>query len=320
MEKGASPATADRSRLAQSFRRVWKTYTVIQSLMRQMRHAILSLVLRVMDRRSKVHQQHYDASIKMVQLVEADCRFTVQKVSAAQKVYLNRNQGLYDADELKYITYYLDTMLYKLQLSCLSIEQLWAAHDAPVHASLLEVIDNSISELSLNDNELFYQSYLLEQFLFQSRSYLDIAMLYITWILGSGNPGKMSKDKFLKAVRRTKKSEFQCKADAVWKYFECQVFSQQKNMQYADSPNWGTLLQSLRDKIAHRDRIRLSTNSEERIRNDILLNYPTLQGLTYESFAQTIENGMYELIRDLFPILYDLEWQAGPYREGMFDT
>ena len=54
--------------------------------------------------------------------------------------------------------------------------------------------------------------------------------------------------------------------------------------------------------------------------HDILLDIPTLKDMTYEKFGQTIENGMYELIRDMFPILYDLEWQPGPYREGMFES
>ena len=53
--------------------------------------------------------------------------------------------------------------------------------------------------------------------------------------------------------------------------------------------------------------------------HEILLDFPTIRDLTCDRFCQAMENGMYELIRDLFPILYDLEWQAGPYKEGMFD-
>ena len=268
----------------------------------------------------KQNNKYYKVTIELVQKAQKDMEPTVVKVTQAQEAYLQRNNEIYTQDEMETIRYFLDAFLYKYQIANYSLEQLWVMRDAKVEGNILDIVRNTIVSLELTEDEVFLQSHYLEQFLFQSRSCLDFFMLYITKILRTRHVLNMSVDKFYTALS-TANPEVLCKkADTIDNYFREHVFSAEKNVQFALTPNWGELLRSLRDRIAHRDRINISKNSRDRILNDILLAMPTLQNMTYEKFCQTIENGMYEMIRDLFPVVYDLEWKAGPYREGMFEN
>jgi hypothetical protein len=79
-------------------------------------------------------------------------------------------------------------------------------------------------------------------------------------------------------------------------------------------------LVSLRDKVAHRDRVRPTFKGVETLPTGELFDWPTIQGVTYDRFCQTMKNGLFEMLRELFPLLYEREWIAGPYRPGMFET
>lgn len=258
--------------------------------------------------------------MELAKKAQKDMEFTVRKTAEAQEVYLRKNSGIYTEDEIANIRYFLDALLYKYQLANYSLEQLWVIRDVKVESNLYEILNNSITSLKLTDNEVFLQSHVLEQFLFQGRSYLDFYMLYLAYFLRTGHTGAISTDKFYKRLRKAQPDLLHKKAVVIENYFGENVFGSEKPAIRSQPTNWGELLKSLRDRIAHRDRIKISMNSREQIMNDILLDMPTLQDLTYERFCQAMENGMYEMIRDLFPVLYDLEWQAGPYREGMFET
>ena len=192
--------------------------------------------------------------------------------------------------------------------------------DAKVENNILDIVRNSITSLDLTNDEVFLQSHCLEQFLFQSRSSLEFYMLYLAHLLRTGHSGQMSTDRFYKRLTKAKPNCLRDKAKDVEEYFKRNVFGKEKNVNVLSPTNWGSLLKSLRDKIAHKDRINLSMNSPDRIMHDILLDFPTLQDLTYDRFCQAMQNGMWFMIHDLFPVLYDLEWQTGPYREGMFES
>lgn len=297
-----------------------KTLLAAYNAIDRLSYALPLWVLRMVNRRLALHKQHFRASIDLVKLCQQDIKFTVSKMTAAQAVYLSRNADLYTPEEVGYVQYYLDTLLFKSQLAYFGLEQLWEVREAIVDANILDIFSNSVTSIQLTNSEEFFQAYVLEQFLYQSRSYLDIFMLYLAHILRTGHRHSMSVDKFYSVMPKANPDVLSNKSTLVVQYFRENVFSSENKVTFAITPNWGELLRSLRDKIAHRDRIKISNNSRDRIMHDILLDIPTLKDMTYEKFCQTIENGMYELIRDLFPILYDLEWQAGPYREGMFET
>lgn len=85
----------------------------------------------------------------------------------------------------------------------------------------------------------------------------------------------------------------------IQKYFSNRVFGNE---------SWGTILRSLRDKIAHRDMLRLSNKSTEYLFNDELFDWPTIQCMTLDRFFQSIENGIFELIQETSEILYEKQW------------
>ena len=242
------------------------------------------------------------------------------KTKSAQEIYLRNNVSLFSESESETVRYFLDAFLYKYQLANYSLEQLWAIRDAKIDDNILAIAQNSIVSLELSNEEIFLQSHALEQFLYQGRSCLDFFMLYIAHLLRTNHEGSMSTKTFYKRLANSKPNHLCDKASDVENYFKTHIFGSEKEVNHISPTNWGTLLKSLRDKIAHKDRINISMNSPDRIMHDILLDFPTLKDLTYDRFCQAMENGMFFMLEDLFPVLYDLEWQAGPYREGMFEN
>ena len=267
----------------------------------------------------QIRENYYKASIKLVQKSQKDMGPTVTKTTKAQEVYLRNNSEIYTEDEIEKIRYFLGAFLYKFQLANYSLEQLWTIRDAKVEQNLFDIVRNSIDSLELTNDEVFLQSHVLEQFLFQSRACLDFFMLYLAHFLRTGHEGSMSQDKFYKRLKGSH-PDLSDKATRIESYFNTKIFGPENEVNIISPTNWGRLLKSLRDKIAHKDKIKISKNSDDRIMNDILLDFPTLKDLTYDRFCQAMENGMWYMITDLFPILYDLKWQAGPYREGMFES
>lgn len=267
---------------------------------------------------SRTHFQR--ASLQLISDAQKSMEPVVLKTKAAQGIFLSKHTSVYSESEVKIIRYFLDAFLYKYQLANYSLEQLWAIRDAKIESNILDIATNSITSLDLTDDEVFLASHNFEQFLFQSRSCLDFFMLYLAHLLRTSHEGSISTEKFYKRLSNAQPDLLSNKARQIEEYFKTNVFGNAKDVNIISPTNWGSLLKSLRDKIAHKDRINMSKNSPDRIMNDILLDFPTLKDLTYDRFCQAMENGMWFMINDLFPIIYDLEWQAGPYREGMFDT
>lgn len=267
-----------------------------------------------------IRTQFYKAALQLIIESQKGMEPTVLKTKAAQEIYFLSNGVCYSEKEVRTIRYFLDVFLYKYQLASYSLEQLWTVRDAKVEDNILAIAKNSIESLELSSDEIFFQSQAFEQFLFQSRSCLDFFMLYISHLFRTGHNGPMSTKKFYKGLSNAKPSILCIKVQRTKKYFEAQIFSTEKYVDTHSPTNWGELLKSLRDKIAHKDKINFSKNSPDRIMNNILLDFPTIKDLKIDRFCQAMENGMVNMIHDLFPVLFDLEWQAGPYRKGMFET
>ena len=241
------------------------------------------------------------------------------KLDVMQEIYCNRNSNLYTTEELDQLQYYLRAVIYKFYLATLSLEQLWSLSHTKRDA-LLETLENSLDKLECSDDELLLISFGLESLLFQGRAFLDFYMLYLCVFLRTDHEGSISRSKFNKALEGVDKNGFAEKADLVKDYFDTRVFGE-FDERFALSPdNWGTLLTSLRDKIAHRDRLRPSFAGEETLVDKVLFDWPTIQGITYDRFCQYMQNGMFSLFTDVSPMIYDLEWKAGQYHPGPYTT
>ena len=52
----------------------------------------------------------------------------------------------------------------------------------------------------------------------------------------------------------------------------------------------------------------ISLDSNEKYMNDILLEWPTIKGITYHLFAETIGNGIHSLFHTCLCNIYELKW------------
>ncbi|MCB0262493.1 MAG: hypothetical protein R3C41_02630 [Calditrichia bacterium] len=241
----------------------------------------------------------------------------LQKIIAMQDIYLKNNPTLYTQKQIKQLDYYLKAVAYKFQLTTISLEQLWSLSYMK-RRELDYALKNSLDRLDVFDNELIMVSFVLEGFLFQSRSLIDFLMLYICFFLKTGHQGSITKSKFYKELDKTLGDPFSQKASLVNEYFRSKIFGT-SDWEGLNPNNWGSLIESLRNKIAHRDIIRPSFNSDESIFDNILFNWPTIQGITYDRFCQYMQNGIFTSFVNLSPILYELEWKSGPYMPTLWD-
>jgi len=241
----------------------------------------------------------------------------LEKLKAMQEVYLQLSSDLYSQEDIASIRYYLRAVSYKFQLASLSLDQLWSLSDHS-RLGLAEALENSLDNLDVSEDELLIIAYSFESFLFYGQSFLDFYMLYVCLVLGTGHQGSMSRSRFYKRLRMDLNPALKSKARKIERYFDQTVYGRSAQGQLS-SDSWGSLLTSLRDKITHRDKLRPSFESSEKLADDVLFNWPTIQEETYDRFCQRFQNGMFYLIQDCSEILYGLEWKSGPLRDGMWD-
>lgn len=224
-----------------------------------------------------------------------------------QEAYLKRNGNLYSEGEIETIQQKLEALLDKLQMASFWLEQMWALSNAHRGQSF-----ETGEEISLSPGQTFVLRCYLDAFLFEARAYVDFFMFYVLLILKPPQVDPqmhMKKAVFLKALERVEEP-FKQKAQTIREAFQ----------QHDDE--WISFLKSLRDRIAHRDMLRASFNSIEEIGSlksaPVRFNWPTINERTYERLCQDFENGIFELILDVAPVLFGIQWESGPYKPGMF--
>jgi len=243
------------------------------------------------------------ATQAIVEKARPDSENVLFKFRRMQEIYLSRRSELFSNSHIEMIKRHFKSVEYKFFLISIQLEQLWALSEDS-RLELWDALANSLDRLKWNDNQLIIGSMFLESFLFEARSFLDVYMFYICLLTGIEKPGKMSFKKFKKYMRRCKEP-FQTKAVQLQKYFEEEVFGSNK---------WGYLVKSLRDKITHQEHLRPSRNGSEILLGKVLLDWPTIRGMTFDRFSQHIENCMFEMLRKTSPLLFELEWKSGPYK------
>jgi len=238
------------------------------------------------------------------------------KFPAMHRAYFQETKIEYSDEERFLCEHYLYALLHKFHMAGLALEQLWAL-SYETRASLWLAVEQSLHKLDLNDDDLALTSFVFDTFLFHARAYLDFFMLYVIHVLKLGQKGSMSKGKFFKRLKQQPNHELYDKSSVVSQYFTSEVFGEHTSNGLTQN-NWGTLLTELRNKVAHRDILRPSFESQEKLLNEVLFNWPTIQETTLERFSQQMQNGMFCLITDVGEVLLDREWIAGPYKPGMF--
>lgn len=220
-------------------------------------------------------------------------------------------QELYTGDQLRQADYFLRAAMYKFALAQVSLEQLWTLSYDRRDRMISDALEGSLRRLEADDGETFGIVFGLEQYLLISRTVVDFFKTYICYLLRAPHSGSMSSKSFKKALRSVEDSD--ARAVQVADYFE-------KLQATSGGPDdaWLSILVSLRDKVAHRDRVRPCFTGAEKLPTGELFDWPSVRGVTYERFCQKMDNGIFEMFREMFPVLFRRPWVSGPYRPGMF--
>lgn len=241
---------------------------------------------------------------------------TYYKVLEAQKQYFKTNsESEFTEDQEKTIEL-LDEAMHKFYLGAFALEQLWSV------CHYLEIADRGMPEsynssMTNRQNEIvFLLSALLDQALYSWRSFLDFYLKYLLFFITGEYVPKMSiKDYRKKIAKYIEQNPNDQKAIQIEKYIITKVLCKTLG---GDGICWGDFLRSLRDKTTHQKLIK-PTIVEKENQQGFVITWPTIGGHNYSELAQwEFENNAFEMIRDLFPILYDLDWVAGLYKAGMY--
>lgn len=238
------------------------------------------------------------------------------KIIEAQKCYFlgASSSSLTQAQEK--VVALLDEALHKNYWGTLSLEQLWATHHHIEHPDRPLPDFYQIPMTTGQDEIEFLFAFLLDQVLYTWRSFLDYYLKYLLYFLTGVDEETISTRKFKRSMGRYLQNNDDDRCLKVFTYIKTHVL----NITYdGDCECWGDLLRSLRDKTTHQKLIKptltLRTNCK-----GYLVKWPTIQGRNYATLAQhEFGNEAFEMIRELFPILYGMEWKTGPYQPGMFD-
>lgn len=237
-------------------------------------------------------------------------RKMLTKVQNMQLSYWKTQKKLSN-DRIQIAQKALDAVCHKFTLLNIHLEALWSISSSARNEILL-VMENSINSHQWNDLDKTLGSLSLEAFLFQARSFLDIYQKYCLAVMNK-DVVQMSKDDFIKTLNKVD-IEYIEKAQKIKTYFEDIVYGEPvKNFKDADifeCCGWGTIVRELRNKIAHQNFIKYSYEGSEVLRQ-VKLDWPSLRGVTYERFAQLIDNGLFALITSASEILYEQEWVSG---------
>lgn len=231
----------------------------------------------------------------------------LRKIERMQELYLAQNASCYTVEQTAQIRRWLGAVQYKYLATNVHLEELWTLSMA-CRWTLLDVLTYTLERQHWTGDDVLIGSMYLENFLFQARAFLNIYMFYTCLVMNITNPGSITIDDFQRHMRKVKGIQFENRAQSLGSYFNTIVFG---------PGQWGRLVKELRDKITHRENLRTSYQGDEVVLG-ILLDWPTIRGMTFERFAQTFENGAFEMFRATTPLLFELEWKSGPFRENLW--
>lgn len=231
------------------------------------------------------------------------------KILHAQEHYF-QNQLELKSDYVETSTELLKAALRKFEYAVMVGEQMHSIRElrslrVNLHLQSYYVIPSeSENEFPVLDELLFDQS------LFLWRSFLDFYMKYLVYFSTNKYVMNMNVGEFHKAFTNVAENS---KSKKVYDFFQDKVFNEG-----SQNSNWGNVLRSYRDKTAHNKLLSL-TMKEVETRTGQTVIEPTTQGQEISFFVQeTFGNNAFSMLKDLMPILYDVEWIAGPYKPGIY--
>ncbi len=266
-----------------------------------------------------IHEEDYQIFLGLytaLSRTKSSVRVQYIKILEAQKYFFRNAITPVDLERKAKNLELLDDALHKFYLGSYALEQLWAVQNYlkySVHKN-----PNFDSNLTYQQDEItFLLAAIFDQVLYSWRSFLDFYLKYLLFFLTGNYIVTISTGKFRKEITNyINKEPNDKKAELVYDYIRKNVLSKTFDNQ---TDSWGDLLRDLRDKTAHKKLIK-PTIIENKNNQGVMIAWPTIKGLNYSELAQrSFENSAFEMLIKLFPILYEMEWVPGPYKEGMFN-
>jgi hypothetical protein len=206
--------------------------------------------------------------------------------------------------ERKFALKSIDALVWKFTAAGIHLERLWEHNETVAMKLVLEnAVQNRFEPKRYTDREIAYLTVEFEAYLMQARAFISIAQIHTLDACRVPFGGILTSEKYENAVRNAP-TDVSIRLTQAYDYFAKEVFGQGK---------WGSLLRSLRDRVAHFDRIRPSVSTDQYIQK---LN---VSGLTLERLAQDFENGHYALLVDVIAPIWEREWKPGAYTPGMWE-
>jgi len=163
----------------------------------------------------------------------------------------------------------------------------------------------------------FFYPLSLDQVLYSWRSFLDYYLKYLLFVVTGEYVVTMKTKVFRKGIENhIDKNPNDQRAIQIAKYVKSKVLCETFG---GEDQCWGDLLRSLRDKTTHQKLIKPTLVQREN-QQGYSISWPTIGGQNYSELAQwEFENNAFDMLRELFPILYKFNWIAGSYKPGMFE-
>lgn len=215
----------------------------------------------------------------------------IEKVEKNAQNYLNINNDKYTDKRKEDISDKLHACTHKLYLSLIHLELIWSLNMHSRYDSL-DYLENSLDTMTWDDEEKALGSLFLEAYLFQARALVDIWMYYMCLVLNVKDPVQITASKFDEVLNKCD----DLRAEKLCDYF---------NKEFNDSDSWLNILDSLRNKIAHRDFLRGSYLGEhETLFDKLKMEFPKLQGRDYNRYCENINQTLFSMIEETSQILY----------------
>ncbi len=211
----------------------------------------------------------------------------------------------FSEDERKVALRSIDALVWKLTAAGIHLERLWENRETfDIQQLMARLLEKEPDPRRFTDPEIAFLTAEFEAFLFQSRAFIAVAQVHTLDACRVNFGGMLTNEKYKKKVWNSP-PETKEQLVKAYTYFTENVFG---------TGNWGTLLKSLRDRIAHFDRVKPSVSVEENGAETI-----GVAGRTFEQLAQEFENGIYDLMVNVIAPIWGCKWEAGSYHIGMWE-
>ncbi len=198
----------------------------------------------------------------------------------------------------------IDALVWKLTAAGIHLERLWENRESfAVQQLMSKALTGDPEPKRFTVKEVAFLTAEFEAYLLQARAFISVAQIHTLDACRVPFGGQITNKKYEKAVRKAPK-DVSVRLTRAHNYFTQNVFGRGK---------WGSLLKSLRDRVAHFDRVRPSKSTSDGGSEDL-----TVAGLSLERLAQDFENGTYDLLVNVIAPIWERDWQPGPYRPGMW--